>query len=474
MPFITYFEYFIIFYAAAINSVYFVLIVLGYFAVRDAQRLSASELETLSTSPLLPSISVLAPAYNESVSVRDSVRAMLGLNYPNHEVVVINDGSKDDTLEVLIEHFRLYKSSRVPGGRLSTKPIRAIYESRDAIRLIVVDKESGGKADSLNVGLNVSRSELVAAVDSDSLLEKDSLLHVTMPFLTDDRTIATGGIVRVANGCKVENGRISEISISGNLLARFQVIEYLRAFLGGRIAFSFLNSLLIISGAFGLLRREAVISAGGFEAATVGEDMELVVRLHRIKRQKKEKYRIVFVSDPVCWTQVPETLRVLHRQRNRWQRGSVESLWFHRRIFMNPRFGVLGLFAVPYFVAFEVFGPVVEMTGYISTIFGLALGVISHEVAALFFITSVAFGMLLSISSILLEQFTVRRYPAARDVLKLLWVAVLENFGFRQLLTFWRTQGVIDVIRRKKSWGAMERRGFGAKSKALYKTEHPG
>ncbi len=461
------FEHFIIFYVAAINSIYFVLMVLGYFVVRDSRRLSASELEALSRSPMLPSISILAPAYNESLSIRDSVRAMIELNYPNHEVIVINDGSTDDTLEILIEHFRLYKSSRFPTGKLSSKSIRGIYESRDAVPLIVVDKENGGKADSLNVGLNVSRSDLVAAVDSDSLLEKDSLLHVVRPFLVEDCTVASGGIIRVANGCNVENGRIGEIKIPRNLIARFQVIEYLRAFLGGRIAFSFLNSLLIISGAFGLFRREAVVDAGGFNPATVGEDMELVLRLHRICRRKKQKYRIVFVSDPVCWTQVPETLRVLNRQRNRWERGSAESLWIHRRVFMNPKFGILGLFAFPYFVAFELLGPIVELTGYIFTMAGLVLRTISPEVAALFFIVSVAFGMMLSVSAVLLEQFTARRYPAARNVLQLLWVAVIENLGFRQLLTVWRAHGFIDVIRRNKGWGAMERRGFETRSKAV-------
>ncbi|MGI8782689.1 MAG: glycosyltransferase family 2 protein [Acidobacteriota bacterium] len=275
-------EYFIILYSAAINSIYFVMMVLGYFVVRGTQRLSASEVETLSGSPLLPSVSILAPAYNESASLRDSVRAMLGLNYPNHEVIVINDGSTDDTLEILVEHFRLYKSSRFPSGTLPAKPIRAIYESRDPIRLIVIDKENGGKADSLNAGLNVARSELVGAIDSDSLLEKDSLLHVTRPFLTDECTVASGGIIRVANGCKVEDAQITEIGIPGNMLARIQVIEYMRAFLGGRIAFSFLDSLLLISGAFGLFRRQAVVDAGGFETATIGEDMELVVRLHEI------------------------------------------------------------------------------------------------------------------------------------------------------------------------------------------------
>lgn len=455
-----YFEYLIIFYVVAIYSIYFILMVLGYFAVRDPQRWSASELETLSRSPLLPSVSILAPAYNESMSLRDSVRAMLGLNYPNHEVIVINDGSQDDTLKILVEHFRLYKSSRFPSGTLPTKPIRAIYESRDPIRLIVVDKENGGKADSLNAGLNVARSGLVAAIDSDSLLEPDSLLHVTKPFLLDEGTLASGGIVRVANGCKVEDGRITAIRVPGNLVARFQAIEYLRAFLGGRIAFNFLNSLLIISGAFGLFRRKALVEAGGFSTATVGEDMEMVVRLHEIWTRKKEKYRIVFVPDPVCWTEVPEKLKVLYRQRNRWQRGAFESLWLHRRMFLNPKFGVLGLFAFPYFTAFEIFGPTVEFAGYIITVLGLLSEAISLEIAALFFVVSVAFGMLLSIAAILLEQFTASRYPAARDVLRLVWVAVIENLGFRQLLTLWRTQGLIDGIRKKKGWGAMERHGF--------------
>lgn len=455
-----YFEHFIIVYVVTINSIYVFLMVLGYFAVRDRQRWSASELETLSGSPLLPSVSILAPAYNESVSLRDSVRAMLGLNYPNHEVIVINDGSEDDTLKILVEHFRLYKSSRFPSGTLPTKPIRGIYESRDPIRLIVVDKENGGKADSLNAGLNVARSELVAPVDSDSLLDTDALLQVTKPFLTDERTVASGGHVRVANGCKVEDGRITAIRVPGNLIARSQAIEYVRAFLGSRIAFSFLNSLLIISGAFGLFRRETVVEAGGFSTATVGEDMEMVVRLHEIGTRKKEKYRIVFVPDPVCWTQVPEKLKALHRQRNRWQRGAFESLWLHRRMFLNPRFGVVGLFAVPYFAAFEIFGPAVELAGYIFTVLGLLFDVISPEVAALFFMVSVAFGILLSMSAILLEEFTASRYPAARDVLRLFWVAVIENLGLHQLLAWWRTEGLFDGIRKKKGWGVMERRGF--------------
>lgn len=451
----------IIVYVFAINVIYFCLIVMGFFALRRHNaRLSAEEQDELVRSPLLPGISVLAPTYNEALTVRESVRAMLKLRYPNHEVIVINDGSKDDTLQILIDEFHLYRSGRAPSGEIPTRPIKAVYESRDPIGLVVVDKANGGKADSLNAGLNVARRPLVAAVDSDSLLEPESLLHIVKPFLEDDRTLATGGIIRVVNGCSVKNGRVTAIRTPKSTLALLQAVEYLRAFLGGRVAFSFLNSLLLISGAFGLFRRSAVIEAGGFATSTVGEDMELVVRLHDIWRAKKQDYRIYFVPEPVCWTEVPESLKVLHRQRNRWQRGTVESLSLHRGMIFNPRFGILGLFAFPYFLLFEMLGPAVELLGYVMTVAGVATGLIQPGVAALFLAVSILFGILLSMSSVLLEEFTTRRYPSGADLARLFWASILENFGFRQLLTVWRAQGLIDGLRGKKGWGAMQRKGF--------------
>jgi cellulose synthase/poly-beta-1,6-N-acetylglucosamine synthase-like glycosyltransferase len=456
------FEYFIIIYLAAINTTYFLLMVMGFFVVRRHHRgLTASEMRSLFRSSLLPSVAVLAPAYNESATIRQSVRAMLALHYPDHEVIVINDGSRDDTLKILIEEFHLYRSSRQPLGRLATRgPILGIYESRDPIRLVVVDKANGGKADALNAGLNVARSDLVAAVDSDSLLEPDALLQVARPFLMDPETVAVGGIIRVANGCTVTDGKVTSIGLPASWIARFQVVEYLRAFLGGRVAFSFMNSLLLISGAFGLFRRWAAIEAGGFEVSTVGEDMELVVRLHHRHRMLKLPCKVVFVPDPVCWTEVPESLKTLSRQRNRWQRGTAETLWLHRGMICNPRYGLVGLFGLPYFAVFEMFGPVVELLGYVFTLTGLLLGLIPGATAALFFTVSIAFGILLSISAILLEEFTLRRYPSPGDVLRLLMAAVLENFGYRQITTLWRARGLIDALRGKKGWGVMERRGF--------------
>lgn len=458
------FQHAIIFYVGTINAIYFVLIGLGYFTMRRFRtRLTLGEVDKLLKSPLMPSIAVLAPAYNESATIRDSVRAALSVRYPNHELIIINDGSQDDTIQILIDDFHLYKSSRAPIGDIATRPIRAIYESRDPIRLVVIDKENGGKADSLNAGLNVARAPLVVTCDSDSLLEPDALLYVVKPFLEDPSTLACGGIIRPVNGCTVDQGRVTRIAVPPSMLARFQTIEYFRAFLGGRVAFSFLNSLFVISGAFGIFRRDAVLEAGGFLTSTVGEDMELIMRLHRLWREKREKYRIVFVPEPVCWTEVPETLKVLHGQRNRWHRGMVETLRIHKQMAVNPRYGIMGMFTFSYFLFFEMLGPAVELLGLMLTILGLIFGLITPLVATAFFTVSVLFGILLSVSALVLEELTLRRYPSTLDVIRLFWTAIIENLGFRQLMTWWRVQGLIDGLRGKTGWGTMKRRGFGNK-----------
>jgi cellulose synthase/poly-beta-1,6-N-acetylglucosamine synthase-like glycosyltransferase len=454
-------EYFLIFYVAAINVIYSVLIVVGFFTLtRFSGRIFETELDTLVNSPMLPEIGVIAPAYNEELSVRESVRSMLRLRYPEHEVIVVNDGSKDGTLATLIDEFKLFRSSRTRTGTIPTKPVRGVYESREPIRLLVIDKENGGKADSLNAGINYCRYPLFAAVDSDSLIETDALFRVAKPFLDDPGMVASGGIVRVVNNCTVEHGAVTQVRAPDNLFARFQAVEYLRAFLGGRVAFSLLDSLLLISGAFGVFRRDVVLEVGGFETGTVGEDMELVVRLHRHMVESGRPYKIEFVPEPVCWTEVPESARVLKRQRNRWQRGSVETLWKHRCMFFNPKYGLVGMFGVPYFTFFEVLGPVVELLGYFMTVVGLIFRLILPRIALAFFLVSVLFGLVLSISSILLEEFTLRKYPSSKDVRILLWSAVIESLGFRQLTAVWRLQGLIDGIRGKQGWGKMERKGF--------------
>ena len=456
-----YLENTLILYVVLSNAIYFFLMIVGYFVLRRGEaKLSKNDVESLLKSSLVPGVSVLAPAYNQELAVRESVRSMLRLRHPLHEVIVVNDGSKDRTLEFLIEEFRLYKSSRMPWGSLKTNSIRGVYESRDPIRLVVIDKENGGKADSLNAGLNYCRLPLFAVVDSDSLLERDALIGIIRPFLDDPATVASGGIVRAVNGCGVRHAEVTEVRAPRGMLARLQVVEYLRAFLGGRMALSCFNSLLVISGAFGMFRRDAVEASGGFATDTVGEDMELVLRLHHEGCIKGKRPKIVFVPEPVCWTEVPETLRVLRRQRNRWQRGAVESIFRNRRLMFRRGSGILGWFAFPYFVVFELFGSIVELLGYVSTAAGLFAGLIAPALAWQFFIVSALFGMALSLGAVLLEEMTSRKYPAVEDLVKLLIAVFIESFGYRQLTAFWRLEGLLDSFRGKKSWRQMERRGF--------------
>lgn len=453
----------IILYVALVNVAYFLLMLIGYFALgKESNPFTANELEVLLKSPFVPSVSLLAPAYNEAASVRDSVRSMLRLHHPRHEVIVINDGSADATLAALIEEFRLYRSSRVALGDIPTAAVRGVYESRDPIPLLVIDKENGGKADALNCGINYSRHDLFAAVDSDSIIERDALLQISRPFLESPaETMAVGGMIRVANDCLIEHGSVLAVGTPRNLLARFQVVEYLRAFLAGRTALSFANTLLVISGAFGMFRRAVVMEMGGYRRDTVGEDMELVMRIHRYCRERNMPCRIRFISDSVCWTEVPEAARVLRRQRIRWQRGCLECLLFHKRLIGNARFGAVGLLGLPYFVTCEVIGPLVEVVGYLVTAAGLICGLLSLSSALLFFAVSVLFGLLLSVGSVLLEESTISKYPNPRDLVRLLLAGLIENLGYRQVTLVWRVQGILQVVLRKeRSWGKMERRGF--------------
>jgi cellulose synthase/poly-beta-1,6-N-acetylglucosamine synthase-like glycosyltransferase len=452
----------IIVYAFVSNFNYFVLMALGFFVLRTQRTTEGSvEREPLFKSRLMPAISIIAPAHNEQLSIAQSTRSMLQLEYPEHEVIVVNDGSDDRTLQILIEEFHLYKSARQPLHNLPTAPVTAVYESQN-LKLLVIDKEGGGKSDGLNAAVNYASTPLIAAVDSDSLLESNSLLLVVRPFLEDESTIAVGGIVRVVNGCTVEHGAVTKVGAPPSLLTKFQVVEYLRAFLGGRVALSYMNSLMLISGAFGLFRCDSVIEAGGFELNSLAEDLELVIRLHRISREKKRDYKIVFVPTPVCWTEVPDSWKNLAIQRKRWQRGGVESMWKHRGMLFNPKFGVVGCFGMPYFLFLEILGPTIEVTGYVITIFGLLIGFISMTTALLFFIGSVLFGTMISISAVLLEEFTTRRYAHPLDLASLIWAALLENFGYRQTNAIWRFGGIFQALgkKKKKVWGKLRRRGF--------------
>ncbi len=457
-------NYLILFYFVAINTSYLILIGISYVYIRkELQKRNSHELTGLFTSDFYKPISILAPAFNEEASIVESVTSLLQLRYPEYEVIVINDGSKDATMQVMIEHFKLTKVDRYVPLAINHKPIKAIYKSPRYPNLLVVDKENGRKADALNAGINVARNNLVCAIDADSILEPNVLKELLKMFEEDESTVAVGGIVRVANGCEFRYGEVIDIKMPPSALASIQAVEYLRAFLFGRAGWDALDSLLIISGAFGIFDRQAVMRVGGYLHDTVGEDMELIVRLHRWHREHGVDYKIRFVAHPVCWTEVPESLKVLSRQRNRWQRGLADTLWRHKKMIANPKYGKVGMLAMPFFVLFELLGPIIEILGIIVVILSYIFGYINTYFMILFLIASVLLGIIMSVSAVLCEELTYRKYTRLRDLTKLIAFAFLENFGFRQLHAWWRFKGIIDFLKGNKDWGTMTRKGFATK-----------
>ncbi len=448
-------------YFLVINSLYLVFSAVAFFAlVQHRRRWTSRALEVVMRSPATPAISVIAPAYNEEATIEQSLRSLLLLNYPQFEVVVVNDGSKDKTIEKMVAAFGLMRAPVAYQQPLETKGVQALYRSLDNPDLVVIDKANGGKADAINAGINAARYPLVCVIDADSILEPEALMRASLPFVENPNTLATGGIIRIVNGCTVEAGQVTTIDMPTSWLARFQVVEYLRAFLSGRVFMSAANALLIISGAFGLFRRDAVIEVGGFRHDTIGEDMEIVARLHRRWRDTNRPYRVVFQPDPVCWTEAPETRKILASQRNRWQRGTCQVLSYHMAMMGNPKYGSVGWFAMPYFLIFEAAGPLIEVSGYVVTLLAVMFGLLDVVFAELLFLAAVVFGAMISITSVLLEEMSFRRYPKVRHLLLLAALGVIENFGYRQLTTYWRLTGVIDFLRKKQGWGVMTRKGF--------------
>jgi cellulose synthase/poly-beta-1,6-N-acetylglucosamine synthase-like glycosyltransferase len=335
-----------------------------------------------------------------------------------------------------------------------------VYASRHDARLVVIDKENGGKADALNCGIRYAAYPLFCSIDSDTILDPDALARLVWAFQAEPETVATGGIVRVVNGSRVENGRLRAIRTPSSPLVNIQIVEYLRAFLAGRAGWSRMNMLLIVSGAFGLFRRQTVIDAGGYDTTTVGEDAELIVRLHHHCRERGQRYKITFVADPICWTEAPADLAMLARQRDRWQRGLLETLWRHRGMIGRPRFGIIGLLGLPFFVVFEAAGPLIEVTGMIFTAVGLAVGFVSPAIASIVFALASTYGLVLSFGALLIEGRAFARYPGWRDLRRLTAAAVLENFGYRQWLAFVRARSIWRVVRQHEGWGEMSRVGF--------------
>ena len=454
-------EWAILFYFILVNTFYAVLLVSAARELRDHVRSVRGELRSrILGSPAAPRISILAPAFNEEATIEDSVRSLLALYYPNLEIVVVNDGSKDGTVGVLERCFELVPIPAVLEPRVNTKPVRQLFRSRTHPNLVVADKMNGGKADALNVALNLASGDLVCAIDADTLIEPDALQRMVRPFVSSSNCVAAGGTIRVANGCTIRRGRILDMRAPRQPIAGFQVIEYLRAFLFGRVGWNRLGGNLIISGAFGLFDRVAVLAIGGYAHDTVGEDMELVIRLRRRGFETGGPSDADFVPDPVAWTEVPESMRVLGRQRDRWHRGLADVLWRHRSVLFNRKYGAMGWVAFPYFVFVELLAPIVEAVGLIGGAIGLALGIIDVPFAMLYFLLAYGYGLLLSVCTLVLEELSFQRYRRLRDRFVLFGWAMLENLGYRQITVLWRLQGIWKYLRGRKDWGVMERRGL--------------
>lgn len=443
------------------SVIYLFQLVVAFLELRRHRRgASRADPWWMLTSGVALPISILVPAHNEEETIVENVRSMLALHYPDFEVIVINDGSKDRTLQVLVAALELQKVERVWHADVSHKEIRGLYGSPRYPRLLVVDKVNGGKSDALNAGINLSRFPLFCAVDADSLLDHDSLLQVMRPFIEEpEEMVAVGGRICIVNGCTVRSGQVTDIALPMRPLPLLQSIEYIRAFLIARLAWSRLGAMLIISGAFGLFKRSAAIKVGGYSHDTVGEDMEIVVKLHRHFREQNQKYQMRFVADSVCWTQAPETLGILRRQRTRWQRGMMQSLAKHREMVFNPKYGPAGTLGMGYFFLFDILGPVIEFTGLLLVPISLWQGEVTTHFFLAWLALTFTYGVFLSASSLLLEMM-VTRTTRPRDLALLAMSAVLENFGYRQLNNLWRLEGIWQFLTGKQGWGAMERTKF--------------
>jgi cellulose synthase/poly-beta-1,6-N-acetylglucosamine synthase-like glycosyltransferase len=456
--FFSVFQAVILIFFVAMNSIYLIFTVIAFFDLLSFDRRSRRRGvgDVLANTTIRP-ITIIVPAFNERATIISSVHSMLEVSYPEFEVVVVNDGSEDDTLDRLFEAFSLFPVLDTSRPQLKTKTVRRIYRSLDHPNLIVIDKERGGKSDSLNAGINVSSFPLFCCVDADSLLNSDALVRIARPFVEDERIVAAGGIVRVLNGAVVENHRVVRSRAPRKFIHICQGIEYIRGFLTGRTALARLNSLLIISGAFGLFLKRAVIEAGGYHTGTVCEDMELIVRLHRIGKEKGLNWRAIFVPDPVCWTQVPSDYRSLMRQRDRWQRGLLESLLIHFKMFLNPRYGRVGMIGMPFYFIFEAFGPVIELFGYLLIPALWFTRMLDAQFMLMFFSLAVLYNIMLSLLALIIDDLLFQRYERASDVLRMMAGAVLEYVGYRQILTVRRAGAFFTVLFRRGHWGHVRR-----------------
>jgi len=459
--FILFFNYFCMAFTILLSLVYLAQLIVSFFKIKNDNKFKRSaDYDKYGDSDNLLPISILIPAYNEQENIVHNIKSLLNINYPEFELIVVNDGSTDNTHFNVIESFGLYKIESSFKVSISTQKIKGVYYNTKYPNLIYIDKDNGGKSDALNAGVNAAAYPLFVCLDADSRIEKDALLRLGEEFIKNTDTVVTGGIVRIANGSIVENGVWEGFKIPEKMIERFQIVEYFRSFLAGRISWGMTNSLLIVSGAFGVFKKQVVIDVGGYKNDTVGEDMEIVVRIHKYMMQNKKKYLISFCQDAVCWTQGPRELNDIRGQRRRWQIGLMDTLITHRSMLLNPRYKMVGLFAVPYNWIFELFGAVVEVLGYFVIPFTMLMGQLNAFFFILYWLMATMLGIALSIGGLILEQYMKKGCMNAKQGMQMSKYAILENFGYRQLITIFRVEGMLKYRKLRSTWGDIKRREF--------------
>lgn len=404
-------------------------------------------------------VSILVPAHNEGVTIQATIRSLLALDYKLYEIIVVDDGSSDNTVQILRDAFRLQPIDRPIQRRVACRPAQAVYESRAwKVPITLITKENGGKADALNMGINVAAYPYFVCIDADSVLQCDSLEKIVRPLLENAQVVAVGGAVRPCNGAEIETGRIIRYSMPKKLLACMQVLEYDRSFLASRILFDKFNGNIIISGAFGLFQKELVIQTGGYDPSTMGEDMELVVKLHVFCREHGLPYLIRYAADAICWTQVPEHLRDLCRQRRRWHIGLFQTMMKHRRILANLKYGAVSFVSYFYFLIYELFSPYIEVFGLLATVLAVAVDLINVPFMVAFFAVYVVYTAILSLTAFFARIHTVDLTLALSDVFKAVGLCAVEVSCLRFVMAWVRITALIGYRGKKAHWGTIQRK----------------
>lgn len=450
-------------------SVFFVLYMIGYasflflsVAVGSSELYKTKKRNKLKSE--LPGgyyvpVSIVVPAHNEEVTIVESVRSLLSLEYRLYEIIVVDDGSSDNTSEEVCKAFNMHKINRPIQKKIACQPEEVVYESHGwKVPITLIRKKNGGKADALNMGINASKYPYFICMDADSALQYDSLEKIVAPVLEDASVIAVGGAVRPSNGTEIENGRVSSYKMPNKLIPCMQVLEYDRSFLAARILFDKFNGSVIISGAFGLFKKSAVIDAGGYDPTTMGEDMELVVKLHAYCRENDIPYRIRYASNAICWTQAPERLRDLCKQRRRWHIGLFQSMTRHKKIMFNPKYGVVGFISYLYFLIYELLSPYIEVFGIATVIMAYFLDLLNVPFMILFFAIYVVYSSVMSLTAFFARVHTVDLKLSFTDVLKAIILCAVEVSFLRLMLAWVRATALIGYKKKKSSWGRIERK----------------